>query len=124
MFKRLFSPLTLINQLTLIVLLSAAIGITGMAVAGWLGQGIQGSAHAINKAGSMRMQSYRLLSAVPLRASDTRLIADMERTTFTQELTQAAQRDGETARLEALQRYWRETLEPALRQARQPDSHQ
>jgi len=122
MFKRLFSPLTLINQLTLIVLLSAAIGITGMAVAGWLGQGIQGSAHAINKAGSMRMQSYRLLSAVPLQASDTRLIADMERTTFSQELAQAAQRDGETARLEALQRYWRETLEPALRQARQPDA--
>ena len=122
MFKRLFSPLTLINQLTLIVLLSAAIGITGMAVAGWLGQGIQGSAHAINKAGSMRMQSYRLLSAVPLQASDTRLIADMERTTFSQELAQAAQRDGETARLEALQRYWRETLEPALRQARHPDA--
>ncbi|MCQ4051897.1 hypothetical protein FK514_27505, partial [Klebsiella pneumoniae] len=25
----------------------------------------QGSAHAINKAGSLRMQSYRLLAAIP-----------------------------------------------------------
>lgn len=121
MFKRLFSPLTLISQLTLIVLLSAIIGITGMSVAGWLGLGIQGSAHAINKAGSMRMQSYRLLSAVPLGADDERLINEMENTTFSQELIRAAQRDGETARLEALQDAWRAMLQPALRKARTAD---
>ncbi len=65
MFKRCFSPLTLVNQLALIVMLSTAIGVAGMAVSGWLVQGVQGSAHAINKAGSLRMQSYRLLAAVP-----------------------------------------------------------
>ncbi len=41
-----------------------------MAVSGWLVQGVQGSAHAINKAGSLRMQSYRLLAAVPLSEKD------------------------------------------------------
>ncbi|ELO55358.1 nitrate/nitrite sensor protein NarX, partial [Salmonella enterica subsp. enterica serovar Enteritidis str. 648904 3-6] len=51
MFKRCFSPLTLVNQLALIVMLSTAIGVAGMAVSGWLVQGVQGSAHAINKSG-------------------------------------------------------------------------
>lgn len=121
MFTRLFSPLTLISQLTLIVLVSAAIGISGMSVAGWLGQGIQGSAHAINKAGSMRMQSYRLLSSVPLQRDSAGLMEEMQRTTFSTELTDAATRDGESARLDALQTYWRDVLEPRLLQARSPD---
>lgn len=51
MLKRCLSPLTLVNQVALIVLLSTAIGLAGMAVSGWLVQGVQGSAHAINKAG-------------------------------------------------------------------------
>ncbi|BBU84389.1 hypothetical protein EIMP300_57890 [Escherichia coli] len=46
MLKRCLSPLTLVNQVALIVLLSTAIGLAGMAVSGWLVQGVQGSAHA------------------------------------------------------------------------------
>lgn len=67
MIKRLCAPLTLANQLALVVLMLALLGLAGMAVSAWLIQGIQGSAHAINKAGSLRMQSYRLLAAVPLK---------------------------------------------------------
>ena len=48
MFKRLFTPLTLVNQLALIVLLSTIIGVAGMAVSARLVYGVQGSAHAIN----------------------------------------------------------------------------
>ncbi|SQB40040.1 nitrate/nitrite sensor protein NarX [Citrobacter koseri] len=80
MFKRCLSPLTLVNQLALIVLLSTAIGVAGMAISGWLVQGVQGSAHAINKAGSLRMQSYRLLAAVPLSAHDQKLLDEMKQT--------------------------------------------
>jgi two-component system nitrate/nitrite sensor histidine kinase NarX len=90
MFKRCFSPLTLVNQLVLIMLLSTVIGVTGMAISGWLVQGVQGSAHAINKAGSLRMQSYRLLAAVPLQPADKPLLDEMERTAFSPELEQAA----------------------------------
>ena len=64
MLKRCLSPLTLVNQVALIVLLSTAIGLAGMAVSGWLVQGVQGSAHAINKAGSLRMQSSVGSSAI------------------------------------------------------------
>ena len=87
MLKRCLSPLTLVNQVALIVLLSTAIGLAGMAVSGWLVQGVQGSAHAINKAGSLRMQSYRLLAAVPLSEKDKPLIKEMEQTAFSAELT-------------------------------------
>lgn len=102
MLKRCLSPLTLVNQVALIVLLSTAIGLAGMAVSGWLVQGVQGSAHAINKAGSLRMQSYRLLAAVPLSEKDKPLIKEMEQTAFSAELTRAAERDGQLAQLQGL----------------------
>ncbi|EGX7350219.1 nitrate/nitrite two-component system sensor histidine kinase NarX [Salmonella enterica subsp. enterica serovar Cerro] len=117
MFKRCFSPLTLVNQLALIVMLSTAIGVAGMAVSGWLVQGVQGSARAINKAGSLRMQSYRLLAAVPLDAKDQKLLDEMEQTAFSPELTRAAERDGQQKQLKALQDYWHNELSPGLQHA-------
>ncbi|QMI05368.1 nitrate/nitrite two-component system sensor histidine kinase NarX [Citrobacter sp. RHB25-C09] len=117
MLKRCLSPLTLVNQVALIVMLSTAIGMAGMAVSGWLVQGVQGSAHAINKAGSLRMQSYRLLAAVPLNASDQKLLDEMEATAFSDELSRAAERDGQQQQLKALQDYWHSNLAPGLKQA-------
>lgn len=122
MLKRLFSPLTLVNQLALIVMLSTAIGVTGMAISGWLVQGVQGSAHAINEAGSLRMQSYRLLAAIPLTAQDKPLIDEMERTAFSPELKIAAQRDGQQNQLNALQGYWHNRLKPGLEHAHSPET--
>ncbi|CAH6046964.1 nitrate/nitrite two-component system sensor histidine kinase NarX [Citrobacter koseri] len=117
MFKRCLSPLTLVNQLALIVLLSTAIGVAGMAISGWLVQGVQGSAHAINKAGSLRMQSYRLLAAVPLSAHDQKLLDEMKQTAFSPELTRAVERDGQQEQLRALQDYWHTELAPGLQRA-------
>lgn len=117
MFKRCLSPLTLVNQLALIVLLSTAIGVAGMAISGWLVQGVQGSAHAINKAGSLRMQSYRLLAAVPLSAHNQKLLDEMKQTAFSPELTRAAERDGQQEQLRALQDYWHTELAPGLQRA-------
>lgn len=118
MLKRLLSPLTLFNQLALIVLLVALLGVVGMSLSGWLAQGIQGNAHAINKAGTMRMQSYRLLAAIPLSEKDNVLLDEMEKTTFSADLQVAAVQDDQQDRLKALQHYWREELDPALRQAK------
>nr|VUD31642.1 nitrate/nitrite sensor protein [Raoultella sp. NCTC 9187] len=117
MLKRLFTPLTLVNQLALIVLLSTAIGVTGIGISARLVHGVQGSAHAINKAGSLRMQSYRLLAAVPLNESDGRLIDEMTATVFSEELQNAALRDGQQNQLKALQHYWQQELAPGMRHA-------
>ncbi|MGG5837005.1 nitrate/nitrite two-component system sensor histidine kinase NarX [Huaxiibacter chinensis] len=122
MLKRCLSPLTLVNQLALIVLLSTAIGVTGMAISGRLVQGVQGSAHAINEAGSLRMQSYRLLAAVPLTPDDKPLLDEMERTAFSPELQVAARHDGQLEQLKALQSYWHGQLEPGLLRAKNAET--
>lgn len=119
MLKRPLSPLTLVNQLALIMLLLALLGVAGMGLAGWLVQGVQGSAHAINKAGSLRMQSYRLLAAIPLNAETRPLLEEMSRTAASEELTYAARRDAQTLQLDALRDYWRDVLRPAIAQARE-----
>ncbi|MGY5956856.1 nitrate/nitrite two-component system sensor histidine kinase NarX [Kosakonia sp. BK9b] len=120
MLKRLFTPLTLVNQLALIMMLSTAIGVAGMAISGWLVQGVQGSAHAINKAGSLRMQSYRLLSSIPLHEDEHYLIDEMEQTAFSPELAKAAARDGQLLQLAGLQNYWHNEVIPAIKGAQQP----
>jgi len=120
MLKRLFTPLTLVNQVALTMLLSTVIGVAGMGMSGWLVQGVQGSAHAINKAGSLRMQSYRLLAAVPLHEADQPLLREMEQTAFSPELADAAARDGQQEQLRKLQNYWRQDVAPALQQATTP----
>lgn len=106
MLKRLFTPLTLVNQLALIVLLATIIGVAGMAISSRLVHGVQGSAHAINKAGSLRMQSYRLLAAIPLTDSDQKLLDEMTATVFSPELQYAARHDDQQRQLQALQHYW------------------
>ncbi|MDF7680774.1 nitrate/nitrite two-component system sensor histidine kinase NarX [Enterobacteriaceae bacterium ESL0689] len=122
MLKRFFTPLTLVNQLVFIVLLSTFTGITGIGISARLMQGVQGSAHAINKAGSLRMQSYRLLAAIPLQERDKELLAEMNATVFSVELQDAARQDGQEKQLSALQQYWQHHLAPGLKQARHPAS--
>ncbi|HHJ4445586.1 TPA: nitrate/nitrite two-component system sensor histidine kinase NarX [Raoultella ornithinolytica] len=117
MLKRLFTPLTLVNQLALIVLLSTAIGVAGIGIYARLVHGVQGSAHAINKAGSLRMQSYRLLAAIPLTEGDSKLLDDMNATVFSEELQNAALRDGQDSQLKALQQYWQLELAPGMKHA-------
>lgn len=117
MLKRLFTPLTLVNQLALIVLLSTAIGVAGIGISARLVHGVQGSAHAINKAGSLRMQSYRLLAAIPLTEGDSKLLDDMNATVFSEELQNAALRDGQDSQLRALQQYWQLELAPGMKHA-------
>lgn len=120
MLKRLFTPLSLVNQVALTMLLSTVIGVAGMAISGWLVLGVQGSAHAINKAGSLRMQSYRLLAAIPLSPADDALLHEMEQTAFSPELAQVAERDEQQMQLHALQNYWRHDVAPALKRAQVP----
>lgn len=77
--KRLLAPLSIVNQVALLMLLSGILGVAGMGISAWMSQSIQGNAHAINKAGSLRMQSYRLLAQVPLDERHETLIRELER---------------------------------------------
>ncbi|WP_227718498.1 type IV pili methyl-accepting chemotaxis transducer N-terminal domain-containing protein [Proteus mirabilis] len=60
---------SIINQIAILMLLFTLFGVVGMAISNHIILSVQGNAHAINKSGSLRMQSYRLLSALPLMIS-------------------------------------------------------
>ncbi|ACS85563.1 nitrate/nitrite two-component system sensor histidine kinase NarX [Musicola paradisiaca] len=117
MFKRFLLPLSLVNQVAILMLLLGLLGIAGMAVSGWLSQSIQGNAHAINKAGSLRMQSYRLLSLVPLNAGHEIYFQELERDENSSDLQQAVRREGLGEQFDSLRHYWSSQLKPRLRQA-------
>ena len=76
-----------------------------------------GEARAINLAGSLRMQSYRLLAAVPLGENDQKLLDEMTATVFSPELQYAARHDDQQRQLQALQHYWQLELAPGMRRA-------
>lgn len=117
--KRYLTPL--VNQIALLMILLGVLGLAGMTISSWMAQSIQGNAHAINIAGSLRMQSYRLLSMVPLEQNDLSYLAALERDKTNQELQQALQREGLTQQYQQIEHYWQTTLKPQLQQARHPD---
>lgn len=120
MIKRFLLPLSLTHQVALLMLLLGGLGIAGMAVSSWMSHSIQGNAHAINKAGSLRMQSYRLLSMVPLSTATRIYLNELERDESSNDLQQAVQREGLGEQFDALRIFWQSQLRPQLQQATRP----
>ncbi|MEH2921509.1 nitrate/nitrite two-component system sensor histidine kinase NarX [Samsonia erythrinae] len=121
MLKRFLLPLSLVNQVALLMLLLGLLGIAGMSISSWMSQSIQGNAHAINKAGSLRMQSYRLLSMVPLSAGHDIYLHELEQDEISSDLQQAVRREGLSEQFNTLRIFWLESLQPHLRQAAHPN---
>ncbi|CNI26248.1 MULTISPECIES: nitrate/nitrite two-component system sensor histidine kinase NarX [Yersinia] len=117
--KRYLIPL--VNQIALLMILLGMLGLAGMTISSWMAQSIQGNAHAINKAGSLRMQSYRLLSMVPLDNRDLPYLTALEQDKTSSDLQHALQREGLTSQYQQIERYWQNTLKPQLLQAKHPD---
>lgn len=117
--KRYLIPI--VNQVALLMLLLGLLGLAGMSISSWMAQSIQGNAHAINKAGSLRMQSYRLLSMVPLDSHDLPYLDALEQDKTSADLQQSLQREGLTEQYQQLNQYWTQTLKPRLQQAQRPE---
>ncbi len=120
MTKRWFAPLSIVRQVSLLMLLLGIMGIAGMSLSLWIAQSMQGNAHAINKAGSLRMQSYRLLSRVPLDRQSERLLSELEQEQLSDDLQRPLRREGLTPQFQSMRAYWLETLKPQLALARRP----
>jgi two-component system, NarL family, nitrate/nitrite sensor histidine kinase NarX len=110
--KRLLAPLSIVNQVAILMLLLGILGVAGMSISAWMSQSIQGNAHAINKAGSLRMQSYRLLAQVPLDARSESLIRELDQDANSPDLQRPLEQEGLTEQFQALHDYWRLTLLP------------
>lgn len=121
MSKRRFASFSIVRQVALFMLTLSLLGIGGMSLSLWMAQSMQGNAHAINKAGSLRMQSYRLLSRVPLDNGSAPLLAEMEQDQLSNDLRQPVRREQLTAQYQAMREYWLYRLKPQLLQARHPE---
>ncbi len=120
MIKQVSAPLSIVRQVTLLMLTLSLLGIGGMSLSLWMANSMQGNAHAINKAGSLRMQSYRLLSRVPLAKDSGPLMAELEQDQLSSDLQQPLRREQLTGQFLALHDYWLTRLKPQLLQARRP----
>ncbi len=111
----------LVNQIAMLMILLGMLGVVGMAIPLWMIQSIQGNAHAINKAGALRMQSYQLLSMVPPNENKLPYLLALEQDKTSNELQQVLQQEGLTDQYRQVEHYWQTTLKPQLQQAKQPE---
>ena len=117
----LYRRFSIINQVIGLMLLIAILGIIGMTISNRMIISVQGNAHAINKSGSLRMQSYRLLSLVPLNNQNQKYLDDLENDLLSPELTQVVKIENLTSQFNELHDFWLTKLRPALIQASLPD---
>lgn len=76
----LYRRFSIINQVIGLMLLIAVLGIIGMTISNRMIISAQGNAHAINTSGSLRMQSYRLLSLTPINEHNQNYLDALEKT--------------------------------------------
>lgn len=121
MKKRCPVPFSIVNQVILLLLILGLLGIISMSISSWRAEAIQGHAHAINKAGSLRMQSYRILTMVPLNDESKRYLDELEQDQNSPMLEQTVEKELLTSQLTALKNYWRQQLRPQLERAPSPE---
>lgn len=117
----LYRRFSIINQVIGLMLLIAILGIIGMTISNRMIISVQGNAHAINKSGSLRMQSYRLLSLVPLNTQNQRYLDALESDLISPELTQVVKIENLTPQFDELYNYWLHILKPSLMEANAPN---
>ncbi len=109
---------SLVQQSALLMALFCALALGSMALSTWLTLRVQGNAHAINKAGTLRMQSYRLLatlSSSPHAEGRLRSLADtLEKDMDSEPLRSTLAREGLEGDLLNMQGYWRHNLRPGM----------
>ncbi|WP_265498248.1 nitrate/nitrite two-component system sensor histidine kinase NarX [Providencia rustigianii] len=117
----LYRRFSIINQVIGLMLLIAILGIIGMTISNRMIISAQGNAHAINTSGSLRMQSYRLLSLTPLNQQNQSYLNELENDLLSPELTQVVKIENLTPQFNKIHDFWLNTLKPALTQASSPD---
>ncbi|ANC41124.1 nitrate/nitrite two-component system sensor histidine kinase NarX [Hafnia alvei] len=121
--KHFCARFSIVSQVAVLMLLLGICGVAGMSVSSWMAQSIQGNAHAINTSGSLRMQSYRLLSMVPLNANadSKRCLDELNNDLNSPVLLSAVKEEHLNTQFSALQQAWQGDLRPALLAAQHSD---
>ena len=112
---------SILTQITGFMVLLTVFAVIGMGLTNQITESVQGNAHAINKSGTLRMQSYRFLSEIPLTGHSQQYLNDFE-----SDLTLlAGMKAVSPAKIQqqflAIEQTWRQKLRPALEAAKQPE---
>ncbi|HBV76790.1 MULTISPECIES: nitrate/nitrite two-component system sensor histidine kinase NarX [Vibrio] len=117
----LWNPFSLVNQVSLSMLVITVCAIIGMSVSAWVANSIQGNAHAINRIGFMRMQSFELLSLLPLNQQTSEVLSVTDKSSHSQFLEEYIHERGLSDEYKKVHRYWLEEVKPTLLEAHSPD---
>lgn len=94
-----------------------ALALTGMALSTHLAQRIEGNAHAINKIGGLRMQSYRTLSALSLEQDHALLIQEIDQALNNEVLRDILSREALGVQFDKIKQDWHGALRSEITQA-------
>lgn len=105
---------SLLTRITLMMLTLVLLALASLVLSAWLSDKSEGRAYVINKAGSLRMQSYRLLSQLPLAGPEG--LQQLEQTLNDPLLIRVLDNDGLGEHRRQLLRHW-QPLKAAFAQA-------
>ena len=117
----LWNPFSLVSKVSLSMLVITVCAIIGMSVSAWVANSIQGNAHAINRIGFMRMQSFELLSLVPFNKQTADVLFAIDKKSHSQFLEDYIHERGLSDEYKKVHRYWLESVKPALLEASNSD---
>ncbi|MFB2779613.1 nitrate/nitrite two-component system sensor histidine kinase NarX [Shewanella mangrovisoli] len=119
--------LSTVNKIGILIISLSLLWIIGMLTSSWVSNSIQGSAHAIDEIGAMRMKSYQLLSFVPLSNEHKLMLTNfpyisdlninhigLSKSEDINELNRYLDRENLANDFDGLQQYWDMKLLPNL----------
>ncbi len=116
-----WNPFSLVSKISVSMLVISLCAIVGMSVSAWFANSIQGNAHAINRIGYMRMQSFELLSLLPLNQKKDDVLTAIDKSRHSQFLEDYLQERGFSDEYKNVHVYWLEVVKPSLLTAKIPD---
>lgn len=112
---------SILTQITGFMVLLTVFAVIGMGLTNQITESVQGNAHAINKSGTLRMQSYRFLSEIPLGGHSQQYLNDFESDLTLLSGMKAVSPAKIQQQFLAIEQTWRQKLRPALEAAKQPE---
>lgn len=119
--KRIWNPFSLVSKVSFSMLIITLCSIIAMLTSAWVANSVQGNAHAINRIGFMRMQSFEMLSLVPLTRIKDDVLSTIDRSNHSQFLDEFIQSHDLIQDYQHVQQYWLNQVQPALLKASSPD---
>ncbi|MBD1577383.1 nitrate/nitrite two-component system sensor histidine kinase NarX [Vibrio sp. S11_S32] len=116
-----WNPFSLVGKVSISMLVITLCAISGMVTSAWVANSIQGNAHAINRIGYMRMQSFELLSLLPLDEKKDEVLVAIEKSNHSVFLEKYIQERGFYKEYSQVHQYWLAKVKPSLFHANSPD---